>query len=238
MFSLWGTIGGSSFPCKLMSCFKKRFGLSVTLTISPHQETSGTRRNWATTVSSSTRSRWRPGTAARREPCTASLYASTSSLSANLAGKVSHHHICVCVCEQRFQTGLSVPYLYIHKRRCSCLFVITWVFRVSVCLHCFLHVHRCAYLCGLFFVCVLVYLSLCATCCSLHASYFKFAPSGILLSLLCFISLPLALIFFSVYLSFYPSLLTFPPWGTGLSSLAGLINNTLLRALWFNQYGF
>lgn len=173
----------------------------------------------------------RPEESLAQRPCTHRRQACLQTWLARWA-------VITSVCEQRFQIGLSVPYLYIHKRRCSCLFVITWVFRVSVRLHCFLHVHRCAYLCGLFFVCVLVYLSLCATCCSLHASYFKFALSGILLSLLCFISLPLALIFFSVYLSFYPSPLTFPPWGTGLSSLAGLINNTLLRALWFNQYGF
>ena len=100
-----------------------------------HQVTSATPRSWAMTVSSSTRSRWQPGTAARRGRCTAFPFALTSSLSANPAGKVGLHHFCVCGCVPRFQEGLTENCLNLLKRKCNYLCVITWVCTVCVCQH-------------------------------------------------------------------------------------------------------
>ena len=94
------------------------------------QVTSATRRSWATTASSSTRSRWRRGTAARREPCTASPSALTSSLCANLAGKVGPQ-LLRYVCRDSGQVWLRsvcTP----GKRRCECLRAITKVCAVCV----------------------------------------------------------------------------------------------------------
>lgn len=106
-----------------------------------HQVTSGTQRNWAMTVSSTTRSRWRPGTVARREPCIRSLCTLKSSRSADQAGKVSLPHICVSVCLQGFETDLSPPsegdFLSLHScshyvHRCAFFALVYWATSKSV----------------------------------------------------------------------------------------------------------
>lgn len=111
--------------------------------------TSGTQRSWATTASSSTRSKSRPGTAARRERCTASPSALTSSPSANLAGKVSLH--------QELQAGWSVSRSSTQRRRWDYLRVIySSLYSVCVCVRARIYCvgvlfsgplrHRCDYL--------------------------------------------------------------------------------------------
>lgn len=90
--------------------------------------TSGTQRSWATTASSSTKSKSRPGTAARRERCTASPSALTSSPSANPAGKVSLHLL------KELQAGWSVSRFSTQRRRWDYLCVIySSLYSVCVC---------------------------------------------------------------------------------------------------------
>lgn len=117
----------------IMSCFKKLFWINLTSTFSPYQVTSGTRRNWAMIASSSTRSRWQPGTAARREPCTAFLSALTSSRSANLAGKVGPYYIClsVFVCKDFRQVWLCGVYTPRNTDAVVCVWLLGFV--QSVC---------------------------------------------------------------------------------------------------------
>lgn len=180
----------------IISSLKNLLGLNLTFSwpFSPHKVTSGTQRSWATTASSSMRSRWPPGTAARREPSTASLSALTSSPSANLAGKVGRHHNSMSACVQRFQAGLPVECFYIQWRRCNylcasvqaCLFSKVcaqwWGWLCAFCAHRNTHV-----IIWITSLCVFLLTSECvvlAVVCILHYSPFVLIIlSGFLLSL-------------------------------------------------------
>lgn len=175
---------------------------------------------------------------ARREPCTASLSASTSSLSANLAGKVGLLLILLMGAD-RSQAGLAVQCSYIQKLRWNYLCVITKL--QDVCQRVSL-----AFLCGYSFrghrnTDVIICFSHCITSvcafpslwmCGTYFAYSIYSPLPSLHLPSVYHSI-LFLRFPTVFLSFF---FFFPPQGIGLSSLTGVINSTWLSAPWHSQH--